>query len=190
MLERNFPQRLLAKKRTEFEADFTFPVCQFISSWYTRLLVWHIFILLLSIYINTKSLSLSLSHTHTHRHTFSQSINQLNSHPCVCVCVYKHIHYSQTSSKHTNTFFVWISEIKIDHFYSFEYSDYCLFLHNVYIYIYIYISATEYVGTFYHEEYSDYCFHLHYYIHNVSADMSFGLLQFFPVDFVTHSFNR
>ena len=30
---------------------------------------------------------------------------------------------------------------------------------------------------FYHLEYLDYCLHLYCYIHNVSADMSVGLLQ-------------
>ena len=32
---------------------------------------------------------------------------------------------------------------------------------------------------FYHIEYSDYHLHLHCYTHNVSANMSFGLLQVF-----------
>ena len=32
---------------------------------------------------------------------------------------------------------------------------------------------------FYRFEYSDYCLHLYCYIHNILADMSFGLLQAF-----------
>ena len=33
--------------------------------------------------------------------------------------------------------------------------------------------------TWYHLEYSDYCLHSHFYSQNVSADVSFSLLQFF-----------
>ena len=32
---------------------------------------------------------------------------------------------------------------------------------------------------FYHQGFSDYCLRLYCYFHNVSADMSFGLLQVF-----------
>ena len=35
---------------------------------------------------------------------------------------------------------------------------------------------------FYYLEYSDYCLHLYCYIHNISADASFGLFQVFHVE--------
>ena len=38
---------------------------------------------------------------------------------------------------------------------------------------------------FHHQEYSGYCLHFHCYTLNVSADISFGLLQVFRVEFRT-----